>query len=77
MFSPETPYVRDAVKRSHGKGFAAISLVSDLRTSKRDHFVGIDNVSAARFASVPFQVKATPSALNDVYKPRLAHLWYR
>jgi LacI family transcriptional regulator len=51
IFSPETPSVRDAVKRVHDRGIAVVTLVSDLPTSERDHFVGIDNVSAGRTAA--------------------------
>ncbi|MEO0691541.1 MAG: LacI family DNA-binding transcriptional regulator [Pseudomonadota bacterium] len=51
IFSPETPSVRDAVKRVRDKGIAVVTLVSDLPTSDRDHFVGIDNVSAGRTAA--------------------------
>ena len=51
IFSPETPSVRDAVKRVRDKGIAVVTVVSDLPTSDRDHFVGIDNVSAGRTAA--------------------------
>lgn len=51
VFSPETPSVRDAVKRARDKGIAVVALVSDLPSSERDHFVGIDNVSAGRTAA--------------------------
>lgn len=51
IFSPETPSVRDAVKRARDKGIAVVTLVSDLPSSERDHFVGIDNVSAGRTAA--------------------------
>ncbi len=51
IFSPETPSVRDAVKRVRDKGIAVVTLVADLPTSERDHFVGIDNVSAGRTAA--------------------------
>lgn len=50
IFSPETPSVRDAVKRLRDKGIAVVTLVSDLPSSERNHFVGIDNVSAGRTA---------------------------
>ena len=50
IFSPETPSVRDAIKRLRDKGIAVVTLVSDLPTSDRQHFVGIDNVSAGRTA---------------------------
>jgi len=51
IFGPETPSVRDAVKRVRARGIAVVALVSDLPSSKRDHFVGIDNVAAGRTAA--------------------------
>ncbi|MDO6728417.1 substrate-binding domain-containing protein [Marinovum sp. 2_MG-2023] len=51
LFSPETPSVRDAVNRARDKGIAVVALVSDLPSSRRDHFVGIDNISAGRTAA--------------------------
>jgi LacI family transcriptional regulator len=51
LFSPETPSVRDALNRVREKGVAVVTLVSDLPSSKRDHFVGIDNVSAGKTAA--------------------------
>lgn len=51
VFGPETPSVRDAVRRVHDKGIAVVALVSDLPSSGRDHFVGIDNVAAGRTAA--------------------------
>ncbi len=51
IFSPETPSVRDSVNRLREKGIAVVTLVSDLPSSARDHFVGIDNVSAGRTAA--------------------------
>ena len=51
VFGPETPAVRDAVKRARAKGIAGVALVSDLPSSDRDHFVGIDNVAAGRTAA--------------------------
>ncbi|MEM8822458.1 MAG: LacI family DNA-binding transcriptional regulator [Pseudomonadota bacterium] len=51
IFSPETPSVRDALKRVRDKGIAVVTLVSDVPSSERDHFVGIDNVSAGRTAA--------------------------
>lgn len=50
VFGPETPSVRDAVRRLKDKGVPVVALVSDLPSSERDHFVGIDNVSAGRTA---------------------------
>ncbi len=51
IFGPETPSVRDAINHLRDKGIAVVTLVSDLPSSKRDHFVGIDNVSAGRTAA--------------------------
>ncbi|WP_050605987.1 LacI family DNA-binding transcriptional regulator [Ruegeria sp. 6PALISEP08] len=51
VFGPETPSVRDAVKRVRDKGVPVVALVSDLPSSDRDHFVGIDNISAGRTAA--------------------------
>lgn len=51
VFGPETPAVRDAVTRARDRGIAVVALVSDLPSSERDHFVGIDNVSAGRTAA--------------------------
>lgn len=51
IFGPETPSVRDAVKRARAKGIAVVAFVSDLPSSERDHFVGIDNIAAGRTAA--------------------------
>ena len=51
VFGPETPSVCDAVKRARARGVAVVALVSDLPSSERDHFVGIDNVAAGRTAA--------------------------
>ena len=51
VFGPETPSVRDAVKRVRAKGIAVVALVADLPSSDRDHFVGIDNIAAGRTAA--------------------------
>lgn len=51
VFGPETPSVRDAIKRTRARGIAVVALVSDLPSSERDHFVGIDNVAAGRTAA--------------------------
>lgn len=52
IMAPETPQVRDAVKRLKDGGVATVALVSDLPNSERDHFVGINNVAAGRTAGV-------------------------
>jgi LacI family transcriptional regulator len=51
VFGPETPSVRDAVKRVRARGIAVVALVADLPSSDRDHFVGIDNIAAGRTAA--------------------------
>lgn len=51
VFGPETPSIRDAVKRLRAKGVAVVTLVADLPSSERDHFVGIDNIAAGRTAA--------------------------
>lgn len=50
IFAPETPTVRDAVRRLRERGVAVAALVSDLPSADRNHFVGIDNVAAGRTA---------------------------
>jgi LacI family transcriptional regulator len=50
IMAPETPQVRDAVMRLKQAGLAVVALVSDLPSSARDHFVGVDNVAAGRTA---------------------------
>ncbi|MWB77239.1 substrate-binding domain-containing protein [Pseudooceanicola sp. 216_PA32_1] len=50
IMAPETPQVRDAVARLKEAGLSVVALVSDLPTSGRDHFVGINNLSAGRTA---------------------------
>lgn len=51
VFGPETPAVRDAVNRARARGISVVSLVADLPSSERDHFVGIDNYAAGRTAA--------------------------
>jgi LacI family transcriptional regulator len=48
ILCPETPQVRDAVTRLKQAGLAVLALVSDLPSSARDHFVGVNNVAAGR-----------------------------
>lgn len=52
IMTPETPQVRDAVARLKAAGLAVVTLVSDLPNSERDHFVGINSLSAGRTAGV-------------------------
>jgi LacI family transcriptional regulator len=42
--------VSDAVDRAHEAGIPFVTLVSDLAASRRDHFVGVDNIAAGRTA---------------------------
>lgn len=50
IMAPETPHVRDAIRRLKAEGLAVVALVSDLPNTGRDHFVGINNVAAGRTA---------------------------
>ena len=50
IMCPETPQVRDAITRLKSADLAVVALVSDLPSSARDHFVGVDNVAAGRTA---------------------------
>lgn len=47
----ESPDVHAAVDRLKKAGLHLVTLVSDLPTSKRDHYAGIDNVAAGRTAA--------------------------
>lgn len=50
IMCPETPQVRDAVTRLKQAGIAVVAIISDLPSSARDRFVGVDNVAAGRTA---------------------------
>jgi LacI family transcriptional regulator len=52
LMGPETPQVRDAIRRATEAGVAVVALVSDQPHSARHHFVGIDNVRAGRTAAM-------------------------
>ncbi|MEC9344165.1 MAG: LacI family DNA-binding transcriptional regulator, partial [Pseudomonadota bacterium] len=52
ILAPETPHVRDAIAHLKEKGVAVVALVSDLPSTGRDHFVGVDNIAAGRTAGV-------------------------
>lgn len=52
IMAPETPHVRDAIRRLKDGGAAVVALISDLPNSGRDHFVGIDSIAAGRTAGV-------------------------
>lgn len=51
VIAPETPAVRDAIGRVREKGIVVVALLSDLPSSQRDHFIGIDNDSAGQTAA--------------------------
>ncbi|MEM0977216.1 MAG: LacI family DNA-binding transcriptional regulator [Pseudomonadota bacterium] len=51
VFGPETPGVRDAVRRAKDRGLSVVALVADLPNGPRDHYVGIDNFAAGRTAA--------------------------
>ncbi len=50
VMAPETPQVRDAIRRLHDAGVPVVALVSDQPAAPRDRFVGIDNTRAGRTA---------------------------
>jgi LacI family transcriptional regulator len=52
IMAPETPPLRDAIRRLRRDGVAVAALVSDLPNTERDHFVGVDGVAAGRTAAV-------------------------
>lgn len=51
VIGPETPAVRDAIARASERGIAVVALLSDLPSSPRDHFIGIDNTAAGHTAA--------------------------
>jgi LacI family transcriptional regulator len=51
LMVPETPQVRDAIARLKDAGTAVVTLVSDLPNSRRDFFIGINNLAAGRTAA--------------------------
>lgn len=52
IMAPETPPLRDAVRRLKARGTGVVALVSDLPNSGCDHFVGINNMAAGRTAGL-------------------------
>jgi LacI family transcriptional regulator len=52
IMAPETPPLRDAIRRLKAAGVAVAALVSDLPNTARDHFVGVDSIAAGRTAGV-------------------------
>ena len=51
ILAPETPQVRDAVDRLAAMGVPVVAIVSDLPSTRRLRFVGIDNRAAGRTAA--------------------------
>ncbi|MEM6373134.1 MAG: LacI family DNA-binding transcriptional regulator [Pseudomonadota bacterium] len=51
IFGPETPSVRDSVAHLKANGVTVVSLVSDIPSSERDNYIGVDNVAAGRTAA--------------------------
>ncbi|MFK7889783.1 MAG: LacI family DNA-binding transcriptional regulator [Granulosicoccus sp.] len=51
LTAPETPAVRDAIGRARDRGISVVALLSDIPSSQRDHFIGIDNTSAGKTAA--------------------------
>jgi LacI family transcriptional regulator len=52
IFARESPIVRDAVLHLGERGIAVVTLISDLPTSGRLDFVGVNNVAAGRTAAL-------------------------
>lgn len=50
IFGPETPSIRDSIARLKMHGVSVVSLVSDIPSSERDNYIGIDNIAAGRTA---------------------------
>lgn len=51
IFGPETPSVRDSIARLRSEGVVVVALVSDIPSSDRHNYVGIDNIAAGRTAA--------------------------
>lgn len=51
ILGPETPSVRDSISHLKENGVTVVSLVADIPSSDRDHYVGIDNIAAGRTAA--------------------------
>lgn len=52
IMAPETPQVRDAIARLKEAGLAVVAVATDLPNSRRDYFIGINNLSAGRTAAL-------------------------
>ncbi len=50
MVAIESPIVREAIRALRNKGVHVVSFISDVPSSAREHYVGIDNVAAGRVA---------------------------
>lgn len=50
LIGPETPAIRDAIGRTRARGIVVVALLSDLPSSGRDHFIGVDNALAGQTA---------------------------
>lgn len=50
IVATESQLVRDAINRLRAGGVHVVTLISDLPSSHRQHYVGIDNVAAGRVA---------------------------
>ncbi len=51
IFGPETSSVRDSIAHLKANGVTVVSLVADIPSSDRDHYVGVDNIAAGRTAA--------------------------
>lgn len=51
IFGPETPSVRDSIAHLKANGVSVVSLVADIPSSGRDHYIGVDNIAAGRTAA--------------------------
>jgi len=51
IFGPETPSVRDSIAHLKANGVTVVSMVADIPSSERDHYVGVDNIAAGRTAA--------------------------
>ncbi|PLK47090.1 LacI family transcriptional regulator [Uliginosibacterium sp. TH139] len=50
VVAPDAPGVREAIDACVARGLRLVTLVSDLPSSARQHFVGVDNIAAGRVA---------------------------
>jgi LacI family transcriptional regulator len=51
LVATESQIVRDAINGLRDRGVRVVTLISDIPNSRRDHYVGIDNVAAGRAAA--------------------------